>query len=235
VADDVNVYFTDTDASSNTEIFAQAPLAGGPAITLYKASTSGTVYSLVGSDGNTLFFTANPASGSGPSTINTVPIGKLSSSPTVIANFDSYIQGNLAVYPGSLRASAVLVGTYVFGSQSLTPLASAVISPTGTQLQSTPSSTWAAVSQYGHALQMRGLSGGAFEFLDYDWVNNTFSAAPFTDTDGNAVSTTEQLSKAFYLSGTIATGFLSTSSFAADQSTKTVVLLSMPNTYVLPF
>ncbi|MHB8476887.1 MAG: hypothetical protein ACYDBZ_11465 [Steroidobacteraceae bacterium] len=89
------VYFTDTVAAKHSETFWEEPLAGGTPLELFATTESADQSdSLVGSNGSLLVFSTSHSATSS-ATLNTLPVGKKSTTVHTIATFSGYLTADM--------------------------------------------------------------------------------------------------------------------------------------------
>lgn len=244
VADDSNLYFTDT--TSSTEMLMQEALSGGAPMQLYSAATSSTsADTLVGSNGSVLVFVTNSGTGAS-STLNTLPVGKTSSSPTPIGSFTGSASAFLIGPPGNLAQSVLLVDI-IATSGATTSFSSTALSPDGTVLQQLEAgSQWSTTSLSGSALLVKGITdtgatdGGGSIYV-YDIATNTLSSQALGSSGSPYVIPTGDVPGLVYLSGTVGYGDIAEPALgvslgvAFDQSQGILVPISLQDTLIKPF
>jgi hypothetical protein len=253
VADQNNIYFTDTTLGSSQGIYQEA-LSGGTPTQLYSASVSGLTipphYTLIGSNGTDLVLVRNDfvMSGGMSMAVANLPVGT-ATSPTVIAGpFSGVVTAALCPATfGNVTSDDLLVNVApgpLSGSTTSTAYSTEILTPAGAVKQAPlANSTFGALlscdNGFGSVLQIRGITdtsggygGGAVNALDL----GTLAATQLGTTSGSGsytVPSGDQLS-AIFLSNTIGLGGAfpvsgsGSSGIAVDLSKSELVAVSVP-------
>ncbi|GAC1666404.1 MAG: hypothetical protein NVS9B2_06470 [Steroidobacteraceae bacterium] len=177
------VFFTDTVAATRSETFWQEPAAGGTPLELFATTESADQSdSLVGSNGSLLVFsTAHGATSA--SALNTLPVGKKSTTAHTIASFSGFLTAEMFsptnFFGGAdsiIFANVIKFGTagIAYSSEAIKPSGSVVkaLLP-GSQFFSRVTPTSATILQAQGITDTNGGDGGAKVYS----VNMTSGAA----------------------------------------------------------
>ena len=126
------VYFTDTVGKTRSETFWQEPLAGGPPLELFATTESADQSdSLVGSNGSLLVFSTSH-SATTTATLNTLPLGKKSTTAHSIATFSGNLETQMLSPTNILGGadSVIFANVSKFGTMGIA-YSSEAIKPSG--------------------------------------------------------------------------------------------------------
>jgi len=259
VADNNNVYFTDTLASSGIQRIYQEAMGGGTPLELYSTSGIGIglpppLYFLVGSNGTSLVLTSNAVSATGvPSTlVQTIPVGTPSAPRPVAGPFSGVVFAAMCPSTfGDVTSDDLLLNVSqgpISGSTS-TSYSSEVLTPSGAVKQAALANSVfpdlpACGSNFGSVLQVQGIAdtngygGGTVNAFNL----SSFSATPLSTTSGSGSYTVPAGNQllGIFLSDTVGLGGVGPTSpssgvhtgIAFDVSKSLIVPVSVPNSDV---
>ena len=225
VADQSNVYFTDTVLLSGQKIYQEA-ISGGTPAELYGTTVSGLTippqYRLVGSNGTVLVLTTSTLSTSGNAAmlVATLPVGTPATPTNIAGPFSGIMTAALCPATfGDVTSDDLLLNVTLGasnGSTATTTYSTEVLTPAGAVKQAIlTDSTFALLpgcgNGFGSVLQISGITdtGGGYGGGTVSALNlSSFSTTPLSTTSGNGsytIPSGDTLSVAF-LSDTIGLG-----------------------------
>ena len=257
VADNNNVYFTDTIASSGMQRIYQEAIGGGTPLELYSTAGIGLpppLYFLVGSNGTSLVLTSNAVSATGvlSTSVLTIPVGTPSAPTPIAGPFSGVVVAAMCPSTfGDVASDDLLLNVSqgpISGSTS-TSYSSEVLTPSGVVKQAALANSIfpglpACGGNFGSVLQVQGITdtngygGGTVNAFNL----SSFSATPLGTTSGSGSYTVPAGNQllGIFLSDTVGMGgvgpTLPSSSvrtgIAFDVSTSLIVPVSVPNSDV---